>query len=259
MRPTLQFSRYNAQNAVQHCLAVMMLLLASAGASVAEPVPNHLLNFTQSLIGQVDEQEFAKLPPAAREAVRTALAKAPLRSWSSSQSELPVDLAAIARPLGLNLAKDNVINSLLVAGSDEDRKRIITSLGDLTGQAVSDEARRHALSAFAEARSAATQPPAHHVSIFIGRDGNTLDIEWDPQTNLITATPDGDTVTLIGKTRPMPSDSGLTYAITKNDEPVSHVTRVEQESVQTQIYGVWVDNDGSSWVIRTPNENADSG
>jgi len=80
MRPSHQFLRRRMGFALQHVFAAATFLMLSAGMALAEPVPNHLLNFTQSLIGQIGEQEFAKLPPSTREAVRAAIAKAPLRS-----------------------------------------------------------------------------------------------------------------------------------------------------------------------------------
>ncbi|MEQ9043979.1 MAG: hypothetical protein RLO22_05950, partial [Sneathiellaceae bacterium] len=94
------------------------------------------------------------------------------------------------------------------------------------------------------------------VSLPAGPQGQSVDIEWDPQTgSVISRIRLGEgqgEILLHGAAAGRVQDGRIAYEVQADPEPVTPLSAAALRDLKGRIFGVWTDAAGSRWMIRRP-------
>jgi hypothetical protein len=240
---------------------VLWAMMLTLGIASAADVPPHLVGFAKSLVGQIDDADFAAAgDPALSKRAGEVLRRARLRSWAGSSPKTAVDPGKFAEPLGLDLTQEGHRAALdrLLAARDPAARRSV--LEDILRQARGPQTSRtlhEAEQSFRNALAEQLGSLQKRAKLEAG-PGESVEIEWDPGTSSVLARvslgEDQGEVVLHGGAAGKIVDGELVYDVEADAAPVTQITPAKQAEINANVFGVWSGSDGAQWIIRGGGE-----
>jgi hypothetical protein len=240
---------------------VLWAIVLTLGTASAADVPPHLVGFAKSLVGQIDDADFAAAgDPSLSKRAGEVLRRARLRSWAGSSPKTLVDPGKFAERLGLDLTQEGhraALDQLLGARDPAAQRSVLEGIlrqarGPQTSRTL-HEAEQSFRSILAEQLGSLQK----RAKLEAG-PGESVEIEWDPETSSVLARVNlgegqGEVV-LHGGAAGKIVNGELVYDVEADAAPVTPITPAKQAEINANVFGVWSGSDGAQWIIRGGGE-----